>query len=155
MSTIPGSCRNQGFQSQLGSFSDQTYASQYRLNPLAATRPGGCTDVGGLHCSIGESRSNAANILSEPLRESSPAACAVQPVGQAKSHDIWSGLVQHSKSSLKEVDMTKYFMMPKSFPDGYNGLDVTLNKPSRLLSSIAASQGIQTCGKYRSYGKYA
>jgi len=157
MTTIPGFRRAQVPQSRFGTFAEQSEIPQYRMNPLAATRPGGCSDVGPLHCSTGESRSSVAKIMSEPFREREPGSCAIERASQLNHQDSWSGFVQR-KSSVREVDMSKYFMVPKSYPDGYNGVDVTLNKPSRLLSSLAASAKAEQCGaqlNYRSYSKYA
>ena len=155
MSTNPGFRHYQVPQSCPGSFGEQADVAQYRMNQLAVTRPGGCKDAGHLHCSTGVSRKTTAQMLNEPMHERSPGDCAIERSRQAKFHDSWGEGIQHYKSSLKEVDMTRYLVAPTSVPDGYKGIDVTLHQNSRL-SSIAASQG--NCGsqqRYRSYGKYA
>jgi hypothetical protein len=144
---------------------DDTRAYQYRMD-TSASCGGQCEDVGSLRCSTGASKltmrqvGDPALFGRSPLTSGSP-LCAMQPVVNKpcparKCSPMWSGFVPDTKTSLKEVDMTKYVMMPRSFPDGYNGLDFTLNRPSRLLSSLAANQQEQACqsqSPYRTYGR--
>jgi hypothetical protein len=146
--------------------SDRSQLSQYRLDPIAVTRPGGCQDAGMLHCSVGNaSRLSMAQVNDPVLFGRSPfrsgdSACSVEPeVARArpprKCTDSWSNFVQHKKTSLKELDLTPYFMVPKAVPDGYRGMDVTLNRHSRMMTNIAAEEKEKACASQRTYASYA
>lgn len=145
---------------------DDTGAYKYRTDTSSASCGRRCEDVGGLHCSTGVSNltmrqvgdpalfGRSAQTSGSPLCSATPAIN--QPCRARKCTPMWSGFVPETKTSVKEVDMSKYFMTPKSFPDGYNGLDYTLNKPLRLLSSLKANQQERECqsqSSYRSYGR--
>lgn len=146
--------------------SDQPQLSQYRLDPIAVTRPGGCHDAGALHCTnTNASRVSMAQVNDPVLFGRSPhqsgdSACGVEPglmrsCPPRKCTESWSNFVQHSKSSLRELDLTPFFMVPKAVPDGYHGFDVTLNRHSRMMSNIAAEQKEKTCASQRTYRSYA
>lgn len=142
---------------------ESTQAYQYRTDP--ATVPfGRCEDAGTLHCSGGNAgcstiKQAGDEALFGRARLTSGSPCGARLVDEPcpirKRTPMQTGFVPQSKSSLKEVDVTRYAMMPRSFPDGYNGLDYTLNKPTRLLSSLKANQEQCACqpSSYRSYGR--
>jgi hypothetical protein len=163
--------KKQIFLSPMPKF-EGTQAYNYTMDPLAATRAGGCQGAGSgqLHCSYGQQSPLTMQQVNDPavygrsaLSSGSP-ACGLSQINQFKSQPrcqaTWSGFDGSSdKLSLKEYDMSRFAMKPTDWSTGYHGMDVTLGLPSRLLSSIAAERQYKACknkgiskGHYGSFG---
>jgi hypothetical protein len=147
----------------------------YTMDPMAATRSSGCQGVGSgqLLCSYGHQSPLSMRQVNDPAvfgrspLSSGSQGCNVdpirpsnQPASNPRCQATWSGFdSSNNKLSLKELDVSRFYMKPTTWSTGYHGMDVTLGLPSRLLSSVAAEQEFKACqnkgmskGHYGSYG---
>ncbi len=144
--------------------SDQPQLSLYRLDPLGATRPGGCSDEGTLHCSTtSASKQSMAQVGDPVLFGRSPYTSGDPPCGvnaelerscPMRRVESLSGIAQQSKTSLKEQDMSRYYMTSRAPAGGYTGLDHTMFRSSRALTANQKEAMCPPTGR-RTYARYA
>jgi hypothetical protein len=92
-----------------------------------------------------------------------PPPCGNQDINAFSSKPrctpAWSGIVPVSnRSSISELDLSHYTMVPNAWSSGYHGINVNEFMPMRMLQAIAANEKFKNCKNSRlsasSYGSY-
>lgn len=89
-------------------------------------------------------------------------SCDHQDINEFRSSPrctpAWSNIVSvGDRTSVTEMDLTRYTMIPNAWSTGYRGIDVDGFLPMRMLQAMAANQKAKSCKNPRvpnSYGSY-
>lgn len=137
-------------------------------NPAVCTKltPGStqCSNAGQVHRPMSSYSDPALFGRSGLSSGCPPPPCGNQDINEFRSSPqctpAWSNIVNvDNRTSITELDVSRYTMVPNAWSTGYRGIDVNQFMPMRMLQAIAANEKFKQCknsplsaGSYASYG---